>query len=190
MELPVFLDLDETQLWRGPYLSADSTHVAVLGEALPQLSSTKTKIGLRWTGNPYYDHDLHRGIPLSGLYEASRALAGNRILFSLQRDDNVDEVGDYPDIVDLSSALQTWDDTLAIISQLDLVITSCTSVAHAAAALDIPTIVFAPISAYYVWASTHDQSSIWYSNKVRVLRQTESNNWDAPFAQLRSILQE
>jgi hypothetical protein len=66
---------------------------------------------------------------------------------------------------------------------LDLVITSCTSVAHAAAAMGKETIVITPISAYYVWCHTMEQSP-WYGEHVKLLRQEKPRSWKEPLNKL------
>lgn len=44
-----------------------------------------------------------------------------------------------------------------------------------------------PILNYYVWAKPEPHSK-WYDTHVRILRQQEYNNWNAPIAELKEIL--
>lgn len=183
MSLPIYLDLDPDDVWNGPYISADPVYIekwARIGE------SSKKKIGLRWTGNPEYEHDLHRSVPLTKLYPIFNKI--DYKLYSLQRDAGADDVMYFPEITDLQDSLKTIDDTLAIIHHLDVVVTSCTSVAHMAAAMGKRTIVLVPITAYYTWASTTDTTSIWYGDNVSVLRQVVHGSWDEPLKQLTELV--
>jgi sulfotransferase len=91
-----------------------------------------------------------------------------------------------PEIVDLSGLMNTWEDTAGVISNLDLVITSCTSVAHMAAAMGKETWVIVPIMPYYLWALPGDTSP-WYKS-VKIFRQTTDKNWHEPFQKVKQAL--
>jgi hypothetical protein len=177
MDLPVYLNLQYEDLWKGPYLRADDKLVDYVK---PMFNQKRLKIGFRWQGNPGYDQDLHRSIPLAEMYNAVKHLDAD--FYSIQRDDGLEELEGLP-ITDLSSRLMRFENTLAIIQNLDLVITSCTSVAHAAAAMGKETIVITPISAYYVWCHTMEQSP-WYGNHVKLLRQEKPRSWKEPLNKL------
>ena len=82
--------------------------------------------------------------------------------------------------------MKTWRDTAEIISGLDLIITSCTSVAHLSAAMGKPTWIIVPALSYYMWVLPGNKSP-WYDS-VTLYRQTEYNNWNAPFEQLKKDL--
>jgi hypothetical protein len=58
---------------------------------------------------------------------------------------------------------------------MDLMITSCTSVAHLSAALGIPTWVMVPVMPYYTWAMPGNTSP-WYDS-VRLFRK-DGETWD------------
>jgi len=106
-------------------------------------------------------------------------------LYSLQRDDNL--VDGLP-FADLRDQIKTWEDTASVIAGLDLVITSCTSVAHLAAALGVETWVIVPVLPYYVWAVPGDRSA-WYRS-VRLFRQATYGDWTAPLAAVSEALRE
>lgn len=184
MSIPVYLDVQENQLWEEPYLTPNPEYTKKWGWI--KKSNDKVKVGIRWTGNPEYEHDLHRGLPLDQLYEV---LKNEDIeLYSIQRDFGADQITQFPDIIDLQDKLETIEDTLAVIDQMDYIITSCTSIVHMAAAMGKPTIVIVPITAYYTWASTLDQTSIWYPNNVCVLRQCVHKSWKEPFDELSNLV--
>lgn len=176
MSLPVSLNLSYEDLWSGPYLTADPTLVS-------KYKYLEGKAGIRWQGNPEYDHDLHRSVPLNEILDQ----IGSNNLVSLQKDTGLEELQNYPGITDLSSKMTSFEETLAIISNLDYVITTCTSVAHASAALGKRTFVFVPISAYYVWSHSTEQSP-WYGDHVTILRQEKPRDWTGPISKLKTLL--
>lgn len=183
MLLPVYLELGESDLWHGAYLTPDQSHKAAWGESM---DTPGMRVGLRWSGNPHYDHHLHRNLPLSSLYSA--VAREGVTLYSLQRDEGAEQVKEFPAVINLSDRLASYEDTMGALANLDVVVTSCTSIAHVSAALGLRTIILVPIAAYYTWASTHDETSIWYGDNVTVLRQTEHNNWDGPLQRLAELL--
>jgi hypothetical protein len=141
------------------------------------------KVGIRWAGNPEFEHEQHRRFdpsPLIDLHELNGVT-----LYSLQRDDNL--IDGLP-FADLRDQMKTFDDTASIIQGLDLVITSCTSIAHLSAALGKETWVIVPILPYYAWA-VPSEKSVWYDS-VRLFRQTEYGNWDEPLNNVRLALEE
>jgi hypothetical protein len=181
MDLPVYLNLEYKDLWNGSYLKAKEDLVKHYDAQMPK---DKLRIGLRWQGNPGYDQDLHRSIPLDDMYGSLMYLDAN--FFSIQRDTGLEELRDY-NIEDYSKYLTDFDHTLAIIENLDVLVTSCTSVAHASAAMGKRTIVITPISAYYTWCHSMKQSP-WYGDHVTILRQQKPRVWDEPLEELKEIL--
>jgi len=182
MDVPIFLNLQYPDLWDGPYITAQPD---LANDIVKQ--SSKLKIGIRWQGNPEYDQDLHRSVPLKDFYEVLKNV--NADLYSLQRDVGLDELKQFPDIVDLSSKLTSFEMTLSVMSKLDLIVTSCTSIAHAAAAMGKKVVVFTPISSYYVWCHSGNRSP-WYGDNVKLIRQTKPRVWDDPQKELEQYLKE
>jgi ADP-heptose:LPS heptosyltransferase len=81
----------------------------------------------------------------------------------------------------------SWEDTCSAIENLDLVITSCTSVAHLAAAMGKLTWIVVPILPYHIWAYGKNHSP-WYEKTTRIFRQQEYGNWNKTFAELEKYL--
>lgn len=188
MNVPVYLGLTQKDLWTGPYLKSLPEYDEKM--SLLFANAKKVRIGIRWQGNPEYDHDLHRSVKLSDIMDVlNDVLTDDVQLYSLQRDTGVEERYPYPEVIDLEMFMQTYGDTFSIINNLDYVITTCTSVAHAAASMGKRTFIFVPISAYYTWSHSTVQSP-WYSDNVTLLRQVKPRCWKEPIQQLRQILQE
>lgn len=139
------------------------------------------KVGIRWAGNPKFEHEQHRKFdpqPLIDLHELPGVT-----LYSLQRDE--DCIDGLP-FADMRNQLMTWEDTASTIMGLDLVITSCTSVAHMSAALGKETWVIVPVLPYYVWAIP-GKKSVWYDS-VTLFRQQQYGDWSHPLKAIREEL--
>ena len=139
------------------------------------------KVGIRWAGNPKFEHEQHRKFdpqPLIDLHKLDGIT-----LYSLQRDDNL--IDGLP-FADLRDQMKTFEDTASIIKGLNLVITSCTSIAHLSAALGVKTWVIVPVMPYYAWAEPKD-TSVWYDS-VRLFRQQKYGDWSHPLEEVKSAL--
>jgi hypothetical protein len=148
------------------------------------LNSEKIKIGIRWSGNPKFEHQQFRVFPaekLINLHKENKHIQ----FYSLQRDNDLRELPD--EIKDLQYLLISWEDTVACIENLDLVITSCTSIAHIASAMGKPTWVIVPILPYHIWAYG-DKHSPWYQETTRVFRQKTFGQWKEPFQEIEEEL--
>ena len=166
-----------------PYIFARNESVEVWKSMVN--TKKKFKIGIRWSGNPEFEHQQFRIFPpekLINLHKDNPHLQ----FYSLQRDSDLLELPE--EIVDLNHFLISWEDTAACIENLDLVITSCTSIAHLASAMGKPTWVIVPLLPYHIWAYGGDHSP-WYSTNTRVLRQKKFGEWDDLFETLRQDLE-
>ena len=143
------------------------------------------KVGIRWGGNPEFEYQQMRAFPFKGFYDAVNQEGVD--LYSLQLSDasHID-VSKY-NITDLEEHLTDWEQTAGAIANLDLVITSCTSIAHLSAAMGKETWVIVPTMPYYVWAVPGSKSS-WYDS-VNLIRQEEFGNWDKPFTKVKQELE-
>tara|TARA_R110002153_G_scaffold34856_5_gene103817 strand:+ start:2680 stop:3753 length:1074 start_codon:yes stop_codon:yes gene_type:complete len=139
------------------------------------------KVGIRWSGNPQFAHEDLRQFPRELMFDLLSI--ENVTFYSLQRD--ADLVSDLP-LIDLKDEMVDFSETAKIIMGLDLVITSCTSIAHCAAALGVETWVVIPLLPYYVWALQGDTSP-WY-NSVKLYRQEVFREWHQPFENIKRDL--
>lgn len=171
MPSPSYLDLDETQLWYGSYIQPKREL---------KLESTKKKIGIKYMGNPKYDQDLHRTVPLQEMIDC---IPDDYEIYAF----HVDEDIDHPRVIPLKGRIKSWDDTLDLLDQMDLVISSCTSLIHAAGSIGKESIVLVPILQYYTWAKPGHHTT-WYADNLTILRQSEFDNWVAPLKELYDIL--
>lgn len=171
MAVPAYLEVGEDHLWSGPYLSPL--------RITPSLPHAR-KIGIKCMGNPKYDQDLHRSIPFEQLVDS---IPDYYQIYSF----HIDEDFAHPRVIPLKDKIHSWEDTLDYIDQMDVIVSSCTSLAHAAGAIGKETIVIVPILNYYTWASPGHFTK-WYGENLTVLRQAEYDNWNAPLLELKEIL--
>jgi len=164
-----------------PYIFANSNSVQIWKDVI---KDKKPKIGIRWSGNPQFEHQQFRIFPAEKLINLCR----NKDLqfYSLQRDNDLRELPES--IIDLNHFLISWEDTAAAIQNLDLVITSCTSVAHLSAAMGKPTWIITPVLPYHTWAYGGDHSP-WYPKTTRIFRQKSFGDWNKTFMEIEKELQ-
>lgn len=140
----------------------------------------KLRIGLRWQGNPEFEHQQHRLFPPELLFSAVRGLDVEYV--SLQRDEGAEH---RPAWV-AESNLQSWESTAEAVAACDLVVSSCTSVAHLAGAMGVPTWIVVPVLPYYLWAKPGTTTE-WYDS-VRLFRQKDYGDWTGVFSDLKKEL--
>ncbi|MEI9890288.1 MAG: glycosyltransferase family 9 protein [Caulobacteraceae bacterium] len=83
-------------------------------------------------------------------------------------------------IVDHSEGLETFSDTAALMDEMDLVISVCTSSAHLAGALGRPLLAMLTAVPDYRWGLERSDSP-WYPT-ARLLRQTTTGDWSPVIA--------
>jgi len=89
-------------------------------------------------------------------------------------------------VIDNTEFLQDFYDTACIISQLDLVITVDTAVAHLAGALDIPVWTMLQHNADFRWMRGRSDSP-WYRS-MTLIRQRKLGDWDSVLDQIQNNL--
>lgn len=155
------------------------------------IKSKKTKkiekVGACWTGSPYNSNDRFRSFYLKEFKNISKIK--NITLYSIQQNYGTkkyfhkgDEIN-YNDsepfhIIDCSNHLQSIQSSIDLISNLDLVITADTFIAHLAGSLGINTWVLLndPID----WRWGLDSKNDWYES-VRLYRKKYNEPWSKLF---------
>ena len=146
----------------------------------------RLRVGIVWSGNPEHGNDHYRSLPLRAL---TPILDVGATFVSLQKDPRPADkatLHERSDIIDLTAHLSDFEETAALISCLDLVITVDTSVAHLSGALGRPTWILLPYVPDYRWLLDRDDSP-WYPT-VRLFRQTESRDYTTVLDRVRAEL--
>lgn len=154
---------------------------------IPEARPDAFKIGIIWGGNPQFPGDRDRSAKLD-YFLPFLEKAGVQ-LFSLQKGDREPELKDAPpEIVRLSDRITDFCDTASIMTQLDLVITTCTSTAHLAGALGVPMWVVLHHNPDWRWLR-HRTDSPWYGS-ARLFQQETPGDWDGVIAAVGRALDE
>lgn len=202
MSLPLILGARlETIPGQVPYLLAD----AALAEHWRwQLAPVREfRVGIAWQGNTRYPWDRHRSIDLRHFAPLAR-VPGVRLI-SLQKENTAGRQESPPADFGLVSgpagadfecisfgglldrAAGPFMDTAAIIANLDLVVSSDTSIAHLAGAMAAPTWLALNHSADWRWLLDREDSP-WYPT-LRLFRQRQLGDWSGVFRDMAARLE-
>lgn len=148
------------------------------------------KVGLAWAGNPNFGKDPDRSILLKNILPVSSVEGVS--FYGLQkdlRDGDRDILTANPQIVHLGGEIEDFRDTAAIMASLDLIISSDTSIVHAAGALGKPVWILLPSIPDWRWMLERNDSP-WYP-AARLFRQKHDGDWrsvtDEVSAELRKL---
>ena len=197
LSLPaVFRTSIDTVPWEGAYLGPDAKVGAELvAEKLAQFPSAADglRIGLTWAGNPRYKADRARSMRLATLLPLLRTVdaAMNATWISLQKGEAAEQLMGLPGDVcvwDGSSCDCDLAETAALLAGLDLVITTDTSIAHLAGAMDKPVWILLPHLADWRWME-QTETTPWYPS-ARLIRQTSPGDWAGVLERVSGELRE
>lgn len=143
------------------------------------------KIGICWEGSPYYEQFKtaysKKSIPLAAFLPI--ATMPQVTLYSLQKMNGIEQIQAVSSIMKVHDFGPNFDqdngrfvDTAAVICNMDLIITTDTSVAHLAGALGKSVWVLLPMVADWRWMLNRSDTP-WYPS-MRLFRQSEAGNWD------------
>jgi hypothetical protein len=182
-EVPVALNLTQDQVPIQPYLEPTEEYLTKWKRIIPP--SDKFKIGVRWTGDPHIERN--GGIIPAQYFEKLGSLP-NVELYSLHKEHGIDDIPS--NVIPLHehgrSWFDTWDDTFAAISQLDLTISSSTNIPIVCVGLNKPIWTVVPIgpsNPYYLWLQ-----DFWFGDKMKIYTQSVQGNWNQPFEDVKNDL--
>jgi len=186
MQLPGVLGIASAADIRpdAPYLFPDPSRVAAMQHRL-SLDPQYRHIGIIWRGNPRNARDRWRTAALTHWAPLGR-VPGVRF-HSLQLNASEEELRSAPIRLDPTHRfIEDIDDTAALMSALDLVITVDTSTVHLAGALGRPTWMPNSLVSDYRWGIDASDSP-WYPT-LRLFRQRERDGWGIVFANIADAL--
>ena len=142
----------------------------------------KKRIGLRWSGSKAFEEQHNKLFPAELMFSAVNS--ADYEFISLQRDADTELCPPWVKQVPLDS----WHETREAIASCDLVISSCTSVSHLAAAMGVETWVVTPIMPYFLYALDGDKTP--YYDSMRLFRQETFGEWLEPFVKIAKELKQ
>lgn len=173
-----------------PYLHVDPAAVADWSARINTITSQSPRIGLVWAGNPR-NHS-----PTLAAIDRRRSMAPERLtplfelpslqFFNLQKDGPA--APKAFSLIDLMSEIDDFADTAALISNLDLVISVDTAVAHLAAALGKPVWMLNRFDSCWRWFTAR-RDSPWYPT-LKLYRQPQPGDWDSAVSEIARDLTE
>jgi len=174
MSLPLAMKLQMSDLpGTMPYLSADSVRQEQWRARLAHLP--RPLVGLVWAGRATHTNDANRSMTLADL--APLAQPGISFL-SLQKGPASAQALVPPagmSLLSLSDDIHDFEDTAAILTLLDVMVSVDSSPVHLAGALDCPAWVMLPFVPDWRWLLERSDSP-WYPS-LRLFRQPRPQQW-------------
>jgi Flp pilus assembly protein TadD len=167
-----------------PYLSAAADRTAAWAQRLGPRDG-RLRVGLVWAGSAINLNDRNRSLALADLLPVLR-VPGVRFV-SLQFGPAVAQLAAPGiDVTDCSADLTDMAATAAALSQLDLLVTIDSAVAHLAGATGLPVWILVPFAPDWRWG-LGGRDSRWYPS-ARLFRQSRLGDWSGPVTEAASEL--
>ena len=166
-----------------PYLYANESELA---QWQSKVDATHFNVGLVWSGAIGHQNDHNRSVPLSA-FEPLFAVSAD--FHALQREIRPADQETFDRLACIQNhtdALTDFSETAALITQMDLVITVDTSVAHLAGAMDKPCWLLLPYAPDFRWMVNTDISP-WYPS-MKLFRQPKPADWTSVMIEVQTAL--
>src|SRR5579871_1065466 len=171
-----------------PYLRADPARVAQWAERMKGLVPQGfRRIGVIWAGRPTHNNDRNRSALLTDFMPLANV--PNAALLALQKGPKTGQAGGWygrAPLINIGAEIQDYDDTMAILENLDLLVTVDTSVGHLAGAMGRPVWIMLPRAPDWRWLLQRGDTP-WYPT-VRLFRQETVRQWGDVVRTIASVL--
>jgi hypothetical protein len=185
MSLPMAMGLKLADLpGPMPYLTPDPDRLTTWRKRLKGLA--QPLVCLVWAGRPSHLNDANRSMRLDLLAPLARTGA---TFLSIQKDPTEGAAAAPPPgmtLVNLSPQISDFEDTAAILSVADLLISVDSSPVHLAGALGRPAWVMLPFVPDWRWLQDRDDTP-WYPTH-RLFRQTSDGDWPGVIQRMTQAL--
>ncbi len=171
-----------------PYLFAEKQLVESWKQKLGR-DDGKLTVGLVWTGNPLFKENARRSMRLEQLAQLG-SVEGVEF-YSLQKGKAGEQAKYPPDglkLIDLGPELNDFAETAAVMSNLDLIITTDTSIPHLAGALGRPVWLMLQFVPDFRWMLEREDSP-WYPT-MRLFRQRAPGDWEGVISRVAAALKD
>ncbi|MEO5352810.1 MAG: tetratricopeptide repeat protein [Magnetococcus sp. XQGC-1] len=169
-----FVQPDPTLAERVPYLHPDPLLCREWQARLAPLPGLR--VAICWSGNPKTGVNRQRACTFAALHPLLR-LPGISFI-SIQKGEPVQQMRAAPgewNILDLDAELTDFAQTAAVLTQVDLLISTDTSVVHLAGGLGRPVWTLLHFAAEWRWLQQRSDSP-WYPS-MRLFRQQQPGDW-------------
>jgi tetratricopeptide (TPR) repeat protein len=161
-----------------PYLNTSDKKVHLWLDLLAK-KEMDVLVGLAWRGGETHQRNALRSPGLE-VFENLLHQDQNIRFICLQKDQGAEDISKFhwaKNIEFFSEKLESFDDTAALVSCLDIVITPDTAIAHLSGGLGIHTMLMLPKISEWRWLQ-EGQISPWYPNTT-IIRQKNKGGWDS-----------
>jgi Tetratricopeptide repeat/Glycosyltransferase family 9 (heptosyltransferase) len=171
-----------------PYLRAEPERTVHWRTRMQSLIQPNVRrIGIVWAGRPTHNNDPNRSATLASFGPLAE-LEGTALI-SLQKGAGQVDIGGYfgrAPLLNLGGEIADFGDSMAIIDELDLIVTVDTAVAHLAGAMGKPVWIVLPYAPDWRWLLGRTDSP-WYPS-VRLFRQSRAGDWSGVMQQVAEAL--
>jgi hypothetical protein len=160
-----------------PYLHSNPARAAQWAERLAGVVPKGFhRVGVIWAGRPTHNNDRNRSALLADFMPLANV--GGIALLALQKGPKTEQAGGWygrAPLINIGAEIEDYDDTMAILDNLDLLVTVDTSVAHLAGAMGRPVWIMLPRAPDWRWLLERSDTP-WYPT-VRLFRQPTVRQW-------------
>ncbi len=177
-----------------PYVHPDPAKIKAWSERLAQdepVGRPALRVGIAWSGSVTHLHDRSRSMNLSDFAPLVEA-GGSRVSFvNLQKGPRSEQAANPPagmKLRDYTNELNDFENTAALLMNLDLIISVDTSVVHLAGALAKPVWTLIAVGPDWRWLAEREDTS-WYPT-MRLFRQRKWMDWTELMQRVAAALRE
>ena len=191
MTLPaIFFELENRLISNYDFIKTDNKLLNYWKEKINNIKGYK--IGLCWQGDPNYGRDFMRSIPLKNFEKLF--YIPNLSFINFTKETGLNQLKDFKfknKIYDFSSQLDngenSFEDSIALLKNIDLLITADTAVGHVASTMNVNTWLLLDYSADWRW-HVQINNFYWYNN-LKFFRQKKINVWDDVITEMAEKLE-
>jgi FkbM family methyltransferase len=168
-----------------PYLTANAVERSRWER---RIGGDAFRVGIVWAGNPATKRDHFRSPGLANVMPLF-AVPGVEFVV-LQVGPGRDDLGTIPlppHVMDLGEEIADLTDTAAIMTGLDLVISSCTAPLHLAGALGVRTWAMLPFAPYFPWLLERTDTP-WYPTMTLYRQEQPGRDWSCVVSRIAADL--
>ena len=151
-----------------------------------ELDNSKLNIGVAWSGNPDYVRDEYRSIPFDVFKKVLNFKNINFYkIFKDTKNSEYLNYNSYPNLFDCGN--KSIYEVSNIMKDLDLIISSDTSIIHIAGILNVKSFLLLNFNSEWRWFNDK-KKTIWYPS-IDIIKQNKFNSWDNVFIELKSKIE-
>ena len=175
LSIPYVLQLDNKEMFMNhdKYLKAAPEKITYYKEKF--FNNNKFKIAIKWQGNTYYETDRVINVEaFSPLFDLPDVKIYSAQTF--EGSEEFEKLASKYDITNLAESFKDFSYTAGALENVDLVISSDSSLAHLAVAMGKPCIILLPYN--YNWRWHMDLSRCDWYDSVKLFRLGPKENWN------------